>query len=82
MPSRVVLNPDGPHPEQLEPTVTRPLRRGDVLRFEQSGGGGFGWPEDRADELGAADMHGYVNADAARWIDRKHTEIPMIEEMS
>ena len=83
MPSRVVLNPDGPHPEPLEPIVTRPLRRGDVLRFEQSGGGGFGRPQDRPDELVEADvLDGYVSEDAARRVYRFHNEAAVTEEVS
>lgn len=67
MPSRVTLNPDGPEPEQLGPIVTRPLRGGDVLRFEQSGGAGFGLPEDRARELVESDvLNGYVSREAAQ----------------
>jgi len=71
MPSRVTLNPDGPNPEQLEPIVTRPLRQGDVLRFEQSGGAGFGRPEDREAELVEADvLDGYVSPQAAQHVYR------------
>lgn len=83
MPSRVMLNPDGPHPEQLETLVTRPLRCGDVLRFEQSGGAGFGRPQDRADDLVAADVRdGYVSAEAAGRIYQKHNEIKVTEKVS
>jgi N-methylhydantoinase B len=69
LPSRVMLNPDGPSPEQLGPIVTRQLRKGDVLRFEQSGGGGYGVPADRPDSEVLSDIrNGYVSLDAARTI--------------
>lgn len=69
LPSRVVLNPDGPSPEVLGPIVTRQLKAGDVLRFEQSGGGGFGAPGDRSkDEVLSDVRNGYVSVDAAQRI--------------
>ena len=67
LPSRVMLNPDGPAPETLGPIVTRQLKRGDVLRFEQSGGGGYGAPGERRFEDVIDDVHnGYVSIEAAR----------------
>jgi N-methylhydantoinase B len=66
LPSRVVLNPDGPSPEPLGPIVTRTLKKGDVLRFEQSGGGGFGSPVERSEENVRDDVrNGYVSLQAA-----------------
>jgi N-methylhydantoinase B len=69
LPSRVILNPDGPSPELLGPIVTRQLNSGDVLRFEQSGGGGFGAPDGR-DEAEVLDdvRNGYVSIEAAKTI--------------
>jgi N-methylhydantoinase B len=67
MPSRVTLNPGTPDQALLDPIVTRQLRRGDVLRFEQSGGGGFGIPQERADASVLADvLNGYVSPEAAQ----------------
>jgi N-methylhydantoinase B/oxoprolinase/acetone carboxylase alpha subunit len=43
------------------------LRKGDVVRLETSGGGGFGRPRTRARELIERDLlQGYVSAEAAR----------------
>ena len=40
-----------------------PLRRGDIIRLETSGGGGFGDPRARSAEARAADRRlGYVDA--------------------
>lgn len=67
LPSRVMLNPDGPSPEQLGPIVTRQLKKGDVLRFEQSGGGGYGDPGKRSEGEVLSDVRdGYVSIEAAR----------------
>jgi N-methylhydantoinase B/oxoprolinase/acetone carboxylase alpha subunit len=42
------------------------LRKGDIVRLETSGGGGFGAPRTRARELIERDLrHGYVSAEAA-----------------
>ena len=69
MPSRVMLNPDTPQREQLEPIVTRQLRSGDVLRFEQSGGGGYGIPQERDEAMVRADvLNGYVSQEAAQQV--------------
>ena len=65
--SRTTINPDGAGREELGPIVTRNLRAGDVLRLEQSGGGGFGDPFVR--DVGAVQSdvrNGYVSVDAAR----------------
>jgi len=65
--SRATINPDRPDHEALGPIVTRNLKAGDVLRIEQSGGGGFGDPFER-DWLAVADdvRNGYVTIEAAR----------------
>jgi N-methylhydantoinase B len=45
------------------------VRRGDIVRLETSGGGGFGRPETRARELIERDIRqGYVSAGAARTV--------------
>jgi N-methylhydantoinase B len=65
--SRTTVNPDRDDRIELGPIETRLLRAGDVLRLEQSGGGGFGDPHAR-DPLAVADdvRNGYVSAAAAR----------------
>ena len=74
-PTRVILNPDSAAPEVLGAIVTRSLRKGDVLRCEQSGGGGFGEPRERADEDVRRDVRdGYISAEAARSIYGRETE--------
>ncbi len=69
--SRIVLNPDLVEREELEPIQTRPLVAGDVIRFERSGGAGFGppWERDRAAVLDDV-RNGYVSADSALLIYR------------
>lgn len=63
---RVVVNPDGANPEELRPIETRALRTGDVIRFERSGGAGFGDPLARAREAVAEDVrNGYISRAAA-----------------
>lgn len=65
-PSGVILNPDGPDPEKLPTIVTRKLKGGDVVRFEQSGGAGYGDPRERESELVRTDMeNGYVSREAS-----------------
>jgi N-methylhydantoinase B len=64
--SRVVVNPYGAHPEELGPLETRFLKAGDVIRFERSGGAGFGDPSLRARTAVADDVrNGYVSRAAA-----------------
>ncbi len=44
----MVMNPDGPDPEELRSkTVNHAFRRGDVFSMRTQGGGGFGPPEER-----------------------------------
>jgi N-methylhydantoinase B len=65
-PSRVILNPDRTDREELSAIETRHLKAGDVIRFERSGGGGFGPPAERAAEAVRDDVrNGYVSAQAA-----------------
>lgn len=67
LPSRVVFNPDREDCELFDTIVTRRLKAGDVVRFEQSGGAGFGDPTERDPELVLADVrNGYVGRDEAR----------------
>ncbi len=64
--SRVVLNPGSTGAEELGPIETRALKAGDVIRFERSGGGGYGPPAERSEEAVKNDVaDGYVSAEAA-----------------
>jgi N-methylhydantoinase B len=68
-PSRAVINPGRPDEEVLGAIETRPLTAGSVIRFERSGGGGFGPPTERAPEAVREDVqNGYVSPEAAREI--------------
>jgi N-methylhydantoinase B len=63
---RVVVNPYSANSEELAPIETRLLKAGDIIRFERSGGAGFGDPLTRARETVAEDVrNGYVSRDAA-----------------
>jgi N-methylhydantoinase B len=65
-PSRVILNPYRADREELDTLETRSLKAGDIIRFERSGGAGFGPPQDRAPEAVRDDVrNGYVSAQAA-----------------
>jgi N-methylhydantoinase B len=65
--SRAVINPHSASPEELGPLETRLLKAGDVIRFERSGGAGFGDPLRRARDAVADDVrNGYISRDAAR----------------
>jgi N-methylhydantoinase B len=67
--SRIVLNPDAVEREELEPIQTRPLAAGDVIRFDRSGGAGFGPPWQRDRDAVLDDVrNGYVSADSATLI--------------
>jgi N-methylhydantoinase B len=71
-PSRVIFNPDRPDREELSAIETRHLRAGDVIRFERSGGAGFGPPAERAPEAVREDVrNGYVSPQAAADIYRR-----------
>jgi N-methylhydantoinase B len=70
--SRVILNPDRADREELGPIETRALKAGDVIRFERSGGAGYGPPETRADDAVRDDVRdGYVSAEAAAAVYKK-----------
>jgi N-methylhydantoinase B len=71
-PSRVILNPDRADREELSAIETRHLKAGDVIRFERSGGAGFGPPAERAPESVREDVrNGYVSAQAAADVYRQ-----------
>jgi N-methylhydantoinase B len=64
--SRVVVNPHGAKAEELGPLETRVLKAGDIIRFERSGGAGFGDPRTRSRDAVADDVrNGYVSRAAA-----------------
>ncbi|MGE0714958.1 MAG: hydantoinase B/oxoprolinase family protein [Alphaproteobacteria bacterium] len=64
---RAVVNPGTPHERTLPPLSDGTiLRRGDVLRIETGGGGGWGHPFDRPAETVRDDVaNGVVGVDAA-----------------
>ena len=65
-PSRVVLNPDRDDRVEIDILETRHLTAGDVIRFERSGGAGYGPPRERAPELVRDDVrNGYVSPKVA-----------------
>jgi N-methylhydantoinase B len=71
-PSRVVLNPGRADSEMLGPLETRHLKAGDIIRFERSGGAGYGPPAERADEDVRDDVRdGYVSPEAAASVYRR-----------
>jgi N-methylhydantoinase B len=62
----VILNPGRGTSEELGPIETRALKAGDVIRFERSGGAGYGPPQERAANAVRDDVSdGYVSAEAA-----------------
>jgi N-methylhydantoinase B len=64
--SRVVIDPHGAKPEELDALETRSLRAGNVIRFERSGGAGFGDPRLRPREAVVDDVrNGYISREAA-----------------
>lgn len=66
LPSRAVINPDRADAEVLGPIETRALPAGSVIRFERSGGGGFGPPQERPLAAVREDVcNGYVSRAAA-----------------
>jgi N-methylhydantoinase B len=68
----VIINPDRPDREELSAIETHHLEAGDVIRFERSGGAGFGPPAERAAEAVREDVrNGYVSAHAASEIYRQ-----------
>ncbi|MBT5265482.1 MAG: hydantoinase B/oxoprolinase family protein [Rhodospirillaceae bacterium] len=64
---RIVLNPGGPDERDLPLLKEKiPVKRGDVVRIESVGGGGWGHPYDREPERVRADvLAGLVTPDAA-----------------
>ena len=65
---RATLNPGTPHERMLAPLSDgNRVRRGDVLRIETGGGGGYGPPYDRPAEDVLEDvLGGFVSIEAAR----------------
>ena len=62
-----MVNPNGPNPEELGPLESRLLKAGDVIRFERSGGAGFGDPTCKRSREAVADdvRNGYISREAA-----------------
>lgn len=65
---RVVVNPGRPGERELPPIHDgTPVKRGDVIRIETAGGGGYGHPYDREPERVQSDvLGGFVSLEAAR----------------
>ncbi|HEX9841150.1 MAG TPA: hydantoinase B/oxoprolinase family protein [bacterium] len=64
--ARTVLNPDR-QPRELQSKEVVPLRRGDVVSIQLSGGGGYGDPRERDPEAVRSDVaDGFVSPQAAR----------------
>jgi N-methylhydantoinase B len=64
--SRTVVNPDGPDREDLGILETRQIKPGTVVRWEQSGGGGYGDPLERPVEAVVEDVeNGYISVESA-----------------
>lgn len=65
-PMRAWLNPGTDRERQLEPLETLHLKKGDILRVEMAGGGGYGSPLDRPAQSVLEDVrNGYVSIAAA-----------------
>ncbi len=64
---RAVVNPGTPHERLLAPLSDgNVLRRGDILRIETGGGGGYGHPHDRPTDAVLKDvLGGFVSHEAA-----------------
>ena len=64
--SCTTINPDGPNAEKTDYLQTVHLEAGTVIRLEQTGGGGYGDPLQRATELVRQDViDGYVSREQA-----------------
>ena len=65
---RIVVNPGTNHERQLPPLSDGNIvKRGDVLRIETGGGGGYGHPFDRPPERVLEDVAGgFVSVDSAK----------------
>ena len=64
--SALYLTQDGERQALPSKLTNLRLSKGDIIRLETSGGGGFGNPEDRSSELIKRDVRqGYVSADSA-----------------
>ena len=64
----VTVNPGGPDARSIAPLSDgTAVRRGDLIRFETAGGGGWGHPFDRPAELVERDVrYGFVSVESAR----------------
>jgi N-methylhydantoinase B len=69
-PGRAYVNKGKPDERQLKPLSDgNVLKKGDILRIETGGGGGYGHPHDRPPALVLQDVEGgFVTAEAARRI--------------
>jgi N-methylhydantoinase B len=66
-PSRNVLNPGRPDEVLLDSKITREIRKGDVVRYEMAGAGGWGDPLERDPERVLRDARNeYISLAAAR----------------
>jgi N-methylhydantoinase B len=64
--SRTIINPGTAQAEEMDCMETRMVPAGTVLRMEQAGGGGYGNPRERPQEMIRRDIDdGYVSAEAA-----------------
>jgi N-methylhydantoinase B len=64
--SRTIINPGTAQAEEMDCMETRMVPAGTVLRMEQAGGGGYGNPRERPQEMIQRDIDdGYVSAEAA-----------------
>jgi N-methylhydantoinase B len=64
--SRTVINPDTPQTEEMDCMETRTVPAGTVRRREQTGGGGYGDPRERPQQLVLQDIaDGYISQEAA-----------------
>jgi N-methylhydantoinase B len=69
-PPRVVLNPDTPHARQMLKVNSLRVRKGDVLRCESGGGGGYGSPLPDPDRRSPDADHG-LTVDARPMISQR-----------
>ena len=64
--SRTTVNPERPDREELGPLETRQMSAGSVVRWEQSGGAGYGDPLERPVEEVLEDVaNGYISPESA-----------------
>jgi N-methylhydantoinase B len=80
-PCRFVLNPGRPDERVLPSKVSTEMKGGDVLRRDTAGGGGFGDPQERQQELIIRDLQeGWITA---TWATEQYSiEMPDPEEVA